>query len=486
MSEKPSSNPSRRSFQAPKGTRDFYPQDMLRRRYITDAWRRVSLRHGFEEIDGPTFEHLDLYTVKSGEGIVSELFSFQRAGGDDTYALRPEFTPTLARMYAARAKQLPQPTKWFCIPNFFRAERPQRGRLREFFQWNCDVIGGEDRTDADCEILACCVSAMESLGLTSQSVRVAINDRHLLEMALFMTGVDLEGLQSGLALLDKRGKLPVEVWNQQALQIGLNLPLVVEILDFVEPWFHSESGASASTSAEPHWPTNLVAGSEDLRRLWQRSHFHGTSCFQDFKSDLARGLAYYTGMVFEVIAEGERAVAGGGRYDNLIELFGGPPTPACGFGMGDVVLGNLLEDKGLIPEGRDLLEALSRPMPIRPDAFVISSGKDGTDEQVTPFVARLRRGVETQRYTDSQASDDAAKRMKPWDAARYEVPPLHARRSYKATKNVGKLLGEANNAHARYAVIIESAETCSLKNLESGTQTPDIPLAEVGARISRA
>ena len=117
-------------FQAPKGTRDFYPRDMLLRRYITDAWRRTALRHGFDEIDGPTFENAALYTVKSGDGILSELFSFTREGGDDLYALRPEFTPTLARMYAARAKQLPQPTKWFCVPSFFRAERPQRGRLR--------------------------------------------------------------------------------------------------------------------------------------------------------------------------------------------------------------------------------------------------------------------------------------------------------------------------------------------------------------------
>ena len=137
------------SFQSPTGTRDMYPADAAKRRFIMEAWRGVSVRHGFDEIDGPTFEHLDLYTVKSGEGIVSELFAFQRAGGEKDYALRPEFTPTLARMYAAKAGSLPKPTKWFMAGPFFRAERPQRGRLREFLQWNVDILGDPSpRADA--------------------------------------------------------------------------------------------------------------------------------------------------------------------------------------------------------------------------------------------------------------------------------------------------------------------------------------------------
>ncbi|MBL9141032.1 MAG: ATP phosphoribosyltransferase regulatory subunit, partial [Phycisphaerae bacterium] len=127
-------------FQAPKGTRDFYPAEMAVRRHIERAWRDASVVHGFDEVDGPTFEHLELYTVKSGQGIVSELFSFKRQGGSDDYALRPEFTPTLARMVAARIAQLPTPVKWFAVPAFFRAERPQRGRLREFLQWNVDLL----------------------------------------------------------------------------------------------------------------------------------------------------------------------------------------------------------------------------------------------------------------------------------------------------------------------------------------------------------
>ncbi len=131
------------SFQAPRGTRDFYPEDMLRRRWTENLWREISTRHGFEEIDGPRFEHLDLYTVKSGDGIVSELFSFARQGSETTLALRPEFTPTLARMVAAKASSLPRPVKWFSVGPYFRAERPQRGRLREFLQWNVDIVGDD-------------------------------------------------------------------------------------------------------------------------------------------------------------------------------------------------------------------------------------------------------------------------------------------------------------------------------------------------------
>ncbi|MFM8784843.1 MAG: ATP phosphoribosyltransferase regulatory subunit, partial [Phycisphaerales bacterium] len=154
-------------FQAPKGTRDFYPAEMAVRRRLEGAWREASTCFGYEEVDGPTFEHLGLYTAKSGEGIVSELFSFRRASGSDDYALRPEFTPTLARMVAARAAQLPMPVKWFAVPNFFRAERPQRGRLREFFQWNVDLLGAEGPA-VDAEVIGVAVSALSRLGLTPE------------------------------------------------------------------------------------------------------------------------------------------------------------------------------------------------------------------------------------------------------------------------------------------------------------------------------
>ncbi len=480
MTDPQRASASKRSFQAPKGTRDFYPQEMLRRRYITDTWRRVSLRHGFEEIDGPTFEHLDLYTVKSGEGIVSELFSFQRAGGDDTYALRPEFTPTLARMYAARAKQLPQPTKWFCIPNFFRAERPQRGRLREFFQWNCDILGG-DSPAYDAELVAVCVEGLWDLGLNPQDARAHFNDRRAIEHQFDCFEIPHDARTSALSIVDGGKKRNQAETRELIAKLALSPRASEGIFGIATGLYGHNAGPSPVENLNE--ASRLASQVLDTFADSMEAIALGGWCQNDVT--IVRGLAYYTGMVFEVIAEGERAVAGGGRYDNLIELFGGPPTPACGFGMGDVVLGNLLEDRGLIPEGRDLLEALAKPMPLRPDVFVISSGKEGADDALTPLVAELRRGVESERYTQSQASDDAAKRMKPWDGARYDVAPRHARRSYKATKNVGKLLGDAGACHARFAVILESAEKCMLKNLDSGEQR-EVGIEDVGREVGLA
>src|ERR1041385_5422722 len=158
-------------FQGPKGTRDFFPAEMAWRRYLESAWRKASIRNGFEEVEGPIFEPLDLYKVKSGEGIVSELFHFKRTGGQSEYALRPEFTPTLARMVASKANALPKPIKWFCIPNLCRAERPQRGRLREFLQWNVDMLGLEGPA-ADAEVIFTAVDLLRSLGLGPRQVKV--------------------------------------------------------------------------------------------------------------------------------------------------------------------------------------------------------------------------------------------------------------------------------------------------------------------------
>ena len=195
-----------------------------------------------------------------------------------------------------------------------------------------------------------------------------------------------------------------------------------------------------------------------------------------YDATIARGLAYYTGTVFELIADGERAVAGGGRYDNLIELFGGPPTPAVGFGMGDVVLGLLLEDKGLMPEGPALMDALSRkPASLRPEAFVIAS--EAGEAHVEPLLARLRRGVESDAW-------NARGDKKPWDADRYDVSPMHARRSYKSTKNIGKLLADARKQHAKFAVIIESDEAAKIENLDTREDLGTFPLDQVGAKIA--
>lgn len=436
------------SFQAPTGTRDFYPAELARLRYIQDAWRRTSINHGFEEIDGPTFEHLDLYTVKSGEGIVSELFSFERFGGEKKFALRPEFTPTLARLYATKAASLPKPTKWFWQQNCFRAERPQRGRLREFCQWNCDIIGDDSYT-ADADIIACAVGMLESLGLTSQDVRIKVGSRDAIQLSMQRHEIDGQKGEQVFALLDERPKITPEAYRAKAEAMGLSAQFVREhdpIDRSVVPL-----DASASQIAEL-FRVSADEAQELLRQQFKPGTLSATLREQglapwcEFDSMIVRGLAYYTGMVFEVheATGAERAIAGGGRYDKLIEMFGGPPTPAVGFGMGDVVLSLVLQDKGLFPTDDEIADKLG----LRPDVFVISNGTPEADVKLAPMIAELRRAG------------------------------LHARRSYKTTKNVGKLLGDATKARARHALIIENGESGQLKNLTTQEQR-SVALGEV-------
>lgn len=440
---------SSKKIKAPKGTRDFYPEDVLRQQYITNAWRDAAIRCGFDEIAGPTFETTELYAVKSGEGILGELFqAFSgkspkevervKETGQAEFALRPEFTPTLARMYAARAKELPQPCKWFTAGPYFRAERPQRGRLREFLQWNCDVIGlGSDECNEplDAEIFGVIVNLLQTLGFGFDDVKLHFADRDEIASALVRNGVGQDSVEDAFTLLDKRSKMKPEQFDEQAQEIGLDV-----------------SGFDA----------NIVPSSDQFftEQLKIALGSDGWNWYQ-WDPTIVRGLAYYTGTVFEAIAEGERAVAGGGRYDNLIELFGGPPTPACGFGMGDVVLGNLLDDKGLMPTGSELMDAVARPQAsIRPVAFVVPNGDEDNEELVHTLVASLRRGIESD---DWKARDD----RKPWDRDRYSVAPMHARVTYKSTRNLKKLRADAVNQHARFFVEIHADNKVELTDLDN-------------------
>lgn len=465
-------------FQAPKGTRDFYPADLLRRRYVEKLWRDTSIRHGFEEIDGPAFEESALYAVKSGEGILSEMFGVFsgkdpaeleaiRAGKPAPLALRAEFTPTLARMYAAKAGSLPKPTRWFWMQNCYRAERPQRGRLREFGQWNCDLIGApgdapSDPAALDAELVACCAGVLEASGLTAAAMRVKIGSRPVVSDALTRSGVKPESVPAALQALDKRAKLPPEVFRAEAAALGFD--------------------ADALDAALRALGDGATRGSGPLGPLWRELSSCGVADWCTLDLGIARGLAYYTGAVFEVIADGERAVAGGGRYDQLIELFGGPPTPAVGFGMGDVVLSLLLQDKGLMPDERQAMEFLSAPTAsYRPEAFVIAAG-EGADPHVRPLVSALRRGVAAPAWLDRAE-------RKPWDADRYAaasggVRPLHARQTSKTTRNIGKLLQDASAQRARFAVLVANEGEARLKDLDSGVQDErPTPLARVGAEL---
>ncbi len=449
---------STKKIKPPKGTRDLYPEDLLRQQYITNAWRDAAIRCGFDEIAGPTFETTELYAVKSGEGILGELFqAFSgkspkevervKETGQAEFALRPEFTPTLARMYAAKAKELPQPCKWFTAGPYFRAERPQRGRLREFLQWNVDAIGlpGEEnsvetRSRIDVEVIGCAVQLFENLGVDASAVSMLVNDRSVMARYFESLGVTEELLESAFNLLDRQAKLPVDAIRTQAEEAGLPEPFIAFL-----------------TKSNDEIP---ALDASDLDQVCAMGADSGMGDWIQKDHSIARGLAYYTGTVFEAIAEGERAVAGGGRYDNLIELFGGPPTPACGFGMGDVVLGNLLDDKGLMPNGSELMDAVSRPQAsIRPVAFVVPNGDEPNEPLVHTLVANLRRGIECDEWS---ARDD----RKPWDRNRYRVAPMHARVSYKSTRNLKKLRADAVNQHARYFVEIHADNKVELTDLD--------------------
>jgi histidyl-tRNA synthetase len=425
-------------FQAPTGTRDMYPLALARRRYIEKAWRTISIRHGFDEVDGPTFEHLDLYTVKSGDGIVSELFSFTRAGGEKDYALRPEFTPSLARLYTAQAGQLPKPTKWFWQNTCFRAERPQRGRLREFLQWNCDILGAENRSLADAEIIAVVVDLLEHLGLKPSDLQVRLNDRAAAVEVLTACGVTGDPI-AALGMLDKRAKMKPEAFAELCTQSGLRIGEFDQKMATV-----AAAAGRVLTGTGTAEDATTLAAMPGIAGLAEQLKAMGIGQWCAVDASIVRGLAYYTGTVFEVIVDGERAVAGGGRYDNLIELFGGPATPAIGFGMGDVVLSLVLQDKKLMPSDADLV----RQMGLSPDVYVISNGTPEADAALSGTVATLRR------------------------------TGLHTRRSYKATKNIGKLLKDAGDAGSRFAVILESGVEATVKNMGTGEQTK-VPLAEL-------
>jgi histidyl-tRNA synthetase len=438
---------STHAFQAPKGTRDFYPGDLAVRRHIEHAWRSASVDCGFDEVEGPTFEHLELYTAKSGEGIVNELFSFRRAGGENDYALRPEFTPTLARMVASRAGSLPVPVKWFAIPNMFRAERPQRGRLREFVQWNIDVCGVEGAA-TDIDVISVAILALERLGLTPGDVQVRLSHRVAIARVLGALGVVAEKSAEAMTLLDRRDKLKPDEFAQRAAALGLSADAVARF-DTAARATQRLAEPLAGLAAEIGISPDEFAALDEVRTAADRA---GILDWCTVDVGIVRGLAYYTGTVFEVheVSGAERAVAGGGRYDGLVELFGGPRMPACGFGMGDVVLANVLRDRKLLPDDGGAL------LP-RPDAFVISAGGDVADAELPRLLMRLRRAG------------------------------LHARSSAKTTRNVGKLLGDAGKARARFAVILgaELADgNVALKDLDAGSQQV-VPLAGIEALLRR-
>lgn len=327
-----------------KGMRDHYPEEMRVRRWIEDRWRETALQFGFEEYDGPVLEPLELYTRKSGQEIVGQLYAFEDKGGRQV-ALRPEMTPSLARMIAARSQGLPKPIKWFSIPRLFRYEKPQRGRFREFWQLNLDIVGVEG-VEADAEIMAAGVEVLRACGLGEEDFVVRYSDRRLLEAMMDGLGVAPDRRPAAYAGLDKLLKGGPDAARAELRKAGFEAGITDALVGAVA------RRDLAGLAQELGWDaTAPPAELERLERLARYLDAYGIAAYCEFDAAIVRGLAYYTGVVFEMYdRRGElRALCGGGRFDDLLGAAGGEDLPAVGFGLGEAVLLELLEERGRAP-----------------------------------------------------------------------------------------------------------------------------------------
>jgi histidyl-tRNA synthetase len=392
------------------GFRDFYPADLALRTHIFRIWRAVATRYGFEEYDGPPLESLELYTAKSGEEIVGQLYHFIDKGGREV-ALRPEMTPTLARMVAARANGLKKPIRWFSIPQLFRYERQQRGRLREHFQLNCDLIG-EPGPLGDAEIIALAIDVMREFGLESNDVRVRLSDRRLL--AGILKSLGLGGDKEGLAhqALDKLGRSEYGARKQALLNAGASSEAIAALeslrdlkdLNLVEARFQHAETAS-------------------LRTIHDGLKAAGLADFVDLDLTIVRGLAYYTGTVFELFdaRKSLRAICGGGRYDDLLESVGAVDLPASGFGMGDVVLAELLREHGLVPSHDASIDVFVAGVTPDDHSDVLSLAHELRDAKLRVEYALSEQGLKKQLNLADARNARVAIVIGPDDRARGEV-----------------------------------------------------------------
>jgi histidyl-tRNA synthetase len=362
------------------GFRDFYPQELAERAFIMNAWRDVARRYAFVEYDGPPLEPLELYTKKSGAEIVGQLYNFVDKGGREV-ALRPEMTPTVARMVAARANALRKPVRWFSMPQLFRYERQQKGRLREHYQLNVDIFGSAD-VAADAELVAVAVDIMRELGLTSSDVVVRVSDRRLLQAFLESLGVPAERVVDVYGVIDKLDRTPAEVSAEKLVALGVPDSAIDRIVTISEVTLAELQKQLANLPAFVH------AAEFERYTAYVAALLGGDASWLKLDLSIVRGLAYYTGIVFELFdRSGEfRAICGGGRYDTLLHSLGGADMPALGFGMGDVVLGELLKAKGLM-----------KPVDASAD-YWIAGDEEMPLERVMTEAARLRAAGHSVEY----------------------------------------------------------------------------------------
>eukprot|EP00899_Mesostigma_viride_P002862 jgi/Mesvir1/12577/Mv10327-RA.1 len=337
----------------PRGTRDFYPEDMRLRNWLFGHFREVSRLFGFDEFDAPVLESEELYTRKAGEEITQQLYNFEDKGGR-AMSLRPEITPSLARMVLQKGKGQPMPVKWFVIGQCWRYERMTRGRRREHYQWNMDIVGVPD-ISAEAELLAAITTFFQRVGLTSADVGIKVNNRKVLHAVLDRYGIPEESFAPVCVIVDKIEKLPREKVEEELAAVGVGKDAVdgilqsmqIQSLDALEALLGAESPALA-----------------ELRQLFVLAEAYGYADWLKFDASVVRGLAYYTGTVFEAFDRSAqlRAICGGGRYDKLLSTYGGADTPACGFGFGDAVIVELLKEKKALPELPPAVDDLVLPL----------------------------------------------------------------------------------------------------------------------------
>ncbi len=394
-----------------KGTRDFFPAQMRFRRWLEERWRSVAEAYGYEEVDAPVLEPLELYARKSGDEIVRQLYRLTDQGGREL-ALRPEMTPSLARMLVAREASLPKPIRWYSLPRLFRHERPQRGRLREFFQLNLDLFGIADES-ADAELVCAAADVLRAVGLSDDEFRIHVNDRRLVDALLEAEGVPPPSRPAVLAAVDRLKRSSKGEAEEALGRAGMTRREAQRILEL----FRREAGAVLAGYPEG---SPVARAAAPLGRFQRLAAAGGAGRVVVPDLGIVRGLAYYTGLVFEIYAArgGLRAICGGGRYDDLLAALGGGPLPAVGFGLGDAVLEELLVELERLP-----------PLERRLDLVVIPAA-----EGDLPDALALAAGCR---------------------AAGLVVETALRRQT------VGKQLGRAAAAGARFAVVVGEAERAS-------------------------
>mgnify|MGYP001365141857 CR=1 FL=1 len=427
------------SFNSLPGFRDFYPEDCQLRNFIFNVWRRVCRQHNFAEYDAPILQPTELFTGKSGAEIVGQLFNFTDKGGREV-TLRPEMTPYVCQMVAQKAQSLKRPIKWFSIGEFFRYERQQKGRLRSFYQLNADIFDEADVT-AEVELLALVIDVFRAFGLTQEQFAVRLSDRTLWLELLAAQGLNDEQSKSALQIVDKwereepaETKKKIEALGAKGLYETLSELMKIKSLSNLESFISSQKKTSEKLATRVEEWKKVLA---DLKAM-------GYGDFIQVDLGIVRGLAYYTGFVFEVFQKsGEgRALAGGGRYDNLVEKVGGPKMAAFGMGLGDVTLTDCLRENNLLPQ-----------MTAGCDMYMIYTS-DATRAKLLEILPQLRMA-----------------------GMSVEMPLKSA--------GFGKLLKAADKAGARHVLILGDDEltkgAAKMKNLASGEER-EIPLAQLLAR----